>query len=128
MIIDVSHDLSSLSTAELGKLGEDLAARYLRRAGYAILCRNWRVRYGEIDIVAAVEGVIVVVEVKTRRSTYAGVPAAAVTAAKARRLRQLAGAWMGQNSPRSRGLRIDVIALEATGPRSLRLEHIRSAA
>jgi putative endonuclease len=52
----------------LGKQGEELACRELRRRGYAILARRYRTRFGELDVIARDQGVLVFVEVKTRRS------------------------------------------------------------
>ena len=57
---------------ETGRLGEKLAARYLRKKGYRILAKNYRTRYGEIDIVARDGGVLCFVEVKTRTSLEFG--------------------------------------------------------
>ena len=54
------------SKSETGRLGEELTAYYLRKAGYDILRRNFRIRGGEIDIIAVKDGVIAFVEVKTR--------------------------------------------------------------
>ena len=65
--------------SELGRHGEELACRELRRRGYAIVARRYRTRHGEIDIVAMDEGVLVFVEVKTRSDRRFGSPLAAVT-------------------------------------------------
>lgn len=54
------------SRSETGKLGEELTAYYLEKTGYEILCRNFRVKGGEIDVIAAKDGIIAFVEVKTR--------------------------------------------------------------
>ncbi len=51
----------------LGKLGEERVAKYLKSKGYIILKRNWRDRYGEVDIIAESKENIVFVEVKTRK-------------------------------------------------------------
>ena len=66
----------------LGQLGEDAAARYLKRLGYKILARGHDSRLGELDIIAVDSRTIVFVEVKTRRSTQAGHPAGRSTRAK----------------------------------------------
>ncbi|MGN0692031.1 MAG: YraN family protein [Oscillospiraceae bacterium] len=55
-----------MSTREIGDGGEALTAFYLERAGYSILCRNYTVRGGEIDIIAEKDGIIAFVEVKSR--------------------------------------------------------------
>ena len=62
----------------LGKQGEELACRELRRRGYAILARRYRTRFGELDVIARDHGVLVFVEVKTRRSGSFGGATAAV--------------------------------------------------
>ena len=53
----------------LGKAGEDAAADYLAKHGYTIRHRNWRKNHLELDIVAAKDGLLVIIEVKTRRNT-----------------------------------------------------------
>jgi putative endonuclease len=84
---------------ELGRLGEDRAADWYRQHGYAILARNWRggtqgSGAGEIDLVCARGELLVICEVKTRRSGTFGSPAEAVTAAKQQRLRRAALAFL----------------------------------
>src|SRR3990167_2389466 len=61
-----------MSTSELGFLAENLAARYLEKKGYAILDLNFRKTWGELDIVASKEGILVFVEVKANRKIIAG--------------------------------------------------------
>jgi putative endonuclease len=78
----------------LGRYGEDLAANHLTDAGLVILDRNWRCRAGEIDIIAADGPTLVFCEVKTRSSLIYGLPAEAVTAVKAARIRRLALDWL----------------------------------
>ena len=79
------------SRAEIGAQGEQLAVEHLRGLGWQIVERNWRCRYGELDVVAADERGLVFVEVKTRTGDQFGGAVAAVTPAKVRRLRRLAG-------------------------------------
>ena len=82
--------------------GEDAVAQLVRAAaGYAVLARNWRVREGEIDLVARRDATIVFCEVKTRRGDAFGLPAEAVTARKQARLRKLAVRWLGDNAARA---------------------------
>jgi putative endonuclease len=78
-----------------GLVGEDVTARYVTALGHEIMDRNWRVREGEIDIVAlAPNGVFTFVEVKTRRSLAFGHPLEAINNEKAHRLQRLALAWL----------------------------------
>ena len=67
------------STQDLGKYGEDLAIKFLKRKGYKILQRNFRSKFGEIDIIAQEQDTLVFVEVKTRWSQSFGPPEEAIT-------------------------------------------------
>jgi putative endonuclease len=101
--------------ADLGRRGEALACDHLAGAGLTVLARNWRCRAGEIDVVATAPGLLVFCEVKTRRGSAYGTPAAAVTPRKQARLRALAAAWLaGTDHPPGR-VRFDVITV--TWPR-----------
>ena len=75
-----------MRTQKIGRWGEDLAARFLVGKGYKILARNWRTRYGEVDIVAELNNVIHFVEVKTRTGLKTGEPEEAINYFKMRRL------------------------------------------
>ncbi|MCF6278873.1 MAG: YraN family protein [Flavobacteriaceae bacterium] len=59
---------------ELGKKGEQLAIEYLIKKGYTIRDKNWRYQKAEVDIIAQKEGLLAVVEVKTRSTDYFGNP------------------------------------------------------
>jgi putative endonuclease len=117
----------------LGALGERLAVDHLGRAGYVILDRNFRRREGELDIVCADGRALVFCEVKTRiaggRSGPAG-PLDAIGPAKRRRLRRLAGLWLGQRpaGPLPAQIRFDAIGvvLDPAGA-LLALEHVENA-
>jgi putative endonuclease len=101
---------------EFGQRGEDRAVAWYRARGYEIVCRNWRCPIGEIDLIARRGRLLVVCEVKSRRSDAYGVPALAVGAAKRQRLRRLAAAWLADNrGGRNVEVRFDVVAV--TGDR-----------
>lgn len=125
--VRVGHDPGALrlSTAALGRLGEDVAAAYLVRAGMQLLDRNVRLGRGEIDAVALDGTTLVIVEVKTRRTLVTGVPQEAVDAAKLRTLRSLTGRYLAEHSPPHRDLRIDVIAVLIEPDGTIVLEHLR---
>ena len=95
----------------LGARGERLAAQWYERNGHEVLDRNWRCREGELDIVARCGDTIVFIEVKTRSSTAYGSPAAAVGAAKQRRIRRLAVLWLRDRGLHAVDLRFDVVAV-----------------
>jgi putative endonuclease len=96
---------------ELGRQGEGLAAAWYVQHGYRVLATNWRTPTGEIDLLCCRHGVLAVVEVKTRRSTAFGDPAEAVTPAKQRRLRRLAGQYLAAQEHRFARIRFDVVAI-----------------
>lgn len=76
-----------------------------------MLERNWRCRWGELDIIACDGPTLVVVEVKTRTGDRFGTPAEAVTRTKYQRLRRLAGLWLDGREQRYGAIRIDVVAV-----------------
>ncbi len=96
--------------AALGKWGEDLAARELRHRGYVVLERNQRVGRGEVDLVARHGGTVVLVEVKTRRTSTFGEARDAISSAKARRLVNLGHRYAQATS--TTDWRIDVVAID----------------
>ncbi len=95
----------------LGRQGEALAARHLQACGYAILARNARTPYGEIDLVARQGDVVVFVEVKTRRSDAFGLPEEAITARKRAHLLDSARFYLQQHPELPANWRVDVIAI-----------------
>ena len=111
----------------LGKYGETLAASYLRRKGFQIIERNFKARYGEIDIVAIDKDALVFVEVKTRIGDRFGAPEESVTPGKIRELIKT-GEYYGLLHPNlPKQLRIDVIAIKLTGERSVEsINHIKN--
>lgn len=115
------------SRQELGKLGEDLAVRELKRRGYAILARRYRTRFGEIDIVAEHGHEIVFVEVKARRTRAFGSAAEAVPNWKQRRVAAMALDYLARSRRSDRACRFDVVAIDDAGSSTMRLEVIEHA-
>ena len=95
----------------LGDRGEDMAAAHLKKQGYKILARNYRTPIGEIDLVARHQGVLVIIEVKTRRSRRFGSPQEAVHPAKQERLRNLAEYYLQQQGLGEVTVRFDVVGI-----------------
>jgi putative endonuclease len=110
---------------ELGKRGEDLAARHLVGAGFDIVTRNWRCPVGEIDIVARDRETLVIVEVKTRTSTAFGTPAEAITPRKTAKLKELALSWLREHPEGGRPIRFDVIGVLIPTRGFPELQHLR---
>lgn len=103
--------MTTLTRAQLGALGEQLAVDHLTGLGWQILARNWRCRYGELDVIAAEPpaGTVVFVEVKTRTSDSFGGLAYAVPPVKVLRLRRLAALWLAGQNTHWATVRIDVV-------------------
>ena len=90
--------------------------------------RNWRCRYGELDVIAAdrVTRTAIFVEVKTRTSDVFGGVEQAVTPDKVRRLRRLAGLWLAGQDGSWAAVRIDVIGVRIGRQRTPELTHLRA--
>jgi putative endonuclease len=114
-----------LAKDAVGAYGEELAARHLADAGLTVVARNWRCPVGEIDIVARDGEVLVIAEVKTRRSLAFGSPAEAITRRKADKLRELALTWLQQHPDRGRVIRFDVVSVVLPAAGAAQLEHLR---
>lgn len=96
----------------IGKWGEELATRLIQAQGYIIEARNYRTKYGEMDIIARKDETLVFIEVKTRTNRAYGLPEDSITRDKRQRLEAVAQCYL-QDHPQFTGeWRIDVIAIE----------------
>ena len=98
----------------LGDAGEGAVAGWYQQQGYAVVDRNWRVRAGEIDVIAQRGSTLVFCEVKTRRGTRFGTPAEAVTYTKQQRIRKVALEWLRAHGRHAGVLRFDVASVTFT--------------
>jgi len=101
-----------MSNISVGRLGEDKAAEYLRSLGYTILCRNFRTRLGELDIVAEKNNIITFCEVKTRVGDAKGKPYEAVDQRKLSHLQKACQLYLLKNNIKSAKLSLQVISIE----------------
>jgi len=109
----------------LGKVGEDAAVAYLEKHDYVIRHRNWRKGHLEIDIVAAKDNTLIIVEVKTRSSSEVQEPYEAVDGLKRYHLMRAADAYIKEFSIDGY-LRFDIIALIGDS-NHFQIEHIKDA-
>ncbi len=109
-----------------GRTGEDLAVSYLENHGYTIVERNFRMRMGEIDIIARDGEHLVFIEVKTRRSGRFGSPFDAVDFRKQQQVSRVALAFMSRHQFREIPVRFDVIGVQL-GEHSPRIDLIKNA-
>lgn len=113
--------------AGVGRCGEDLAAAFLERNGFAIIERNFRCKGGEVDIVAREGKTLVFVEVKSRKTLTYGLPQLAVTPFKQRQISKAALTWLARNHKHDSPARFDVIAILLNNNYRHQVEHIKNA-
>jgi putative endonuclease len=130
-VLDMETDQRRAS----GATGERIAAEHLEQRGYEIVARNFRTRYGELDLIAADGQALVFCEVKTRvAGTRAGPdgPFDAIGARKRDKLRRMAAQWLAATPPGARpwtrDIRFDAIGvILSPGGCLLALEHLENA-
>ena len=113
---------------KLGVKGEKIAARFLKKQGYKILERNFRIKCGEIDIIAQDGEYICFVEVKTRSSNSFAEPYESVNYMKQKKLQKLAEVWLGTHGSCEALCRFDVVSIllnENCGVQEI--QHIKDA-
>jgi putative endonuclease len=111
---------------ELGKKGEELALRFLKKNGYRIIGRNYVCKMGEMDIIAREKDTLAFVEVKTRTSTDFGPPQLAVNSSKQRQLSKVALNFLKEKQLEDVKARFDVVAI-LLGSKGEEIELIKDA-
>ncbi len=110
------------NSRRIGADHESIAVRYLKENGYTILKRNYRVRCGEIDIIAQRDGYIVFIEVKYRSNTHTGTPGESVDHRKQRQISKVAMYYLNQYGYGiDTAVRFDVITM--TGDKIVHIEN-----
>ena len=99
------------SRMALGKWGEDIAEKYLKKKGYLIMERNFRCRLGEIDIIALDGKTLVFIEVKTRMSQKYGLPCEAINHEKLRHIERTAAYYMMLKPADHQEARLDAVEI-----------------
>ncbi len=110
---------------QLGKFGEELAVAFLQKKGYSILETNWTFQKAEIDIIAQKEGILAVVEVKTRSSIEFGLPQDFVKPKKIQLLIKAVNEYVTFNDL-DVAVRFDIIAIFKENS-DYKIEHIEDA-
>lgn len=95
---------------QTGRLGEDMAAEWLRAGGFELLHRNWKHSYFELDVIAVKEGVLHFIEVKTRTTDTYGFPEEGVTAKKLERLMNAGEAFL-EKYPHWKRIQYDILSI-----------------
>jgi putative endonuclease len=115
-----------MANKELGKKGEEVALRFLKKNGYRILEKNYVCKMGEMDIIAKEKDTLVFIEVKTRTSNLFGPPQMAVNAFKQRQLSKVALSYLNKNQLKDVKARFDVVAI-LLGQKGEEIELIKDA-
>ncbi len=109
---------------ELGKISEEKGAVFFLEKGYTILEKNYRNRYGEIDLILEDQGCIVFVEVKARSSSRYGLPQEAVSPHKQRQILRVAQGFLQQRGLLDAQVRFDVLSMTWSTGAEPDIEHI----
>lgn len=110
----------------IARLGEDAACKFLQKLNYKIIDRNFRIGYGEIDIIAVHDNMLVFVEVKTRTSDNFGTPFEAITTWKLKPLLKTAQFYKQTHKNLPDSLRIDAIGVKVSGSEVSEIEHLQN--
>jgi putative endonuclease len=113
--------------SNLGQRGETLAAEHLRAKNYEIIARNWRCAYGEIDLVARKEDLLVFVEVKTRRSNDTESALASISTIKREKLIATVHHYLAGIDAEEPLWRFDVIAIAFRQNTVTAIDHVENA-
>ena len=113
--------------AELGRKGQQLAEKFLRRKRYRLRARNYSCAYGEIDLITQHKGTIVFVEVRTQSSDRWGKPIDVLSNAKKERVTRTAKSYMYQYNLTKKPFRFDFIQIINDGSSKPIIEHIEDA-
>lgn len=113
-----------MNNIQKGKLGEEIATNYLVSKGAKILQNNYKLNFGEIDIIAKINQDIVFVEVKARSNLNFGYPAEAVNLKKQRKIRNVAKYFIVKNKLQRASIRFDVIEIYL---KDKKINHIENA-
>lgn len=100
-----------MNNIEKGKLGEEIALKYIISKGGRIIERNYRTKMGEVDLIAKFNGELVFVEVKSRSNINYGYPSEAVNYNKKRKITSVAKYYILDNSLENLSIRFDVIEI-----------------
>lgn len=107
-----TNNLKVKTNKELGEKGEDLAKAYLEREGYRILERNFRTRFGELDIVATKKREYFFVEVKARSTPNYGHPLEVVPFYRLERLKKMTLFYAAKNKLLNQNLHISLLGID----------------
>ena len=113
-----------MNNIEKGRLGEEIALKYIISKGGTIVEKNYRTKMGGIDLIAKMNGELVFIEVKSRSNINYGYPCEAVNYKKKRKITNVAKYYILDNSLEDISVRFDVIEIYLTDKK---INHIVNA-
>jgi putative endonuclease len=116
----------SAARQALGRVGERIAARWLRRRGWRVIGERFRSGHRDLDLIVERDSTVAFVEVKTRRGTAFGDPVEAVSWRKRRELIRSASVWVDRFGAPGAAYRFDVVGVVVIG-RDARIRHVENA-
>ena len=119
--------MSEKNKRDIGKEGEEIAAKYLTEKGFKILERNYHYSHGEIDIVAKNKEWLVFVEVKTRLNLEYGEPEYAINPKKIKQIKKMAELYLFDKEIEEADCRFDVVAILFENENNPKITHYENA-
>ena len=116
----------SAARQAFGELGERIAERWLRRRGWRVVQRRFRIGHRDIDLVVERDGTVAFVEVKARKGAAFGGPVQAVDHRKRRQLERSAMVWIDRHGQEAESYRFDVVGVLLDGA-DVRVCHVENA-
>ncbi|MFN3698757.1 MAG: YraN family protein [Dictyoglomus sp.] len=100
-----------MNNKDVAKIGEDFTELFLKKRGFKIIEKNFRTSFGEIDIIAQKNGLLIFVEVKTRKSISYGMPIEAINEKKQNRIKKIAENFIRDKRIKFNEIRFDVMSV-----------------
>lgn len=116
-----------MSRKQTGNIGEELTVKYLEKCGYEIICRNYTIKGGEIDIIARKDDIIAFVEVKSRAFDSYEPGVTAVTKHKQRLIIRASAEYLYRTNTLELQPRFDVAQVTMEGIRPVKLDYFPDA-
>ncbi|WIF94625.1 YraN family protein [Caminicella sporogenes] len=113
-----------MKNKELGDLGEKLAVEYIEDKGYKIVEKNFRCKFGEIDIIAKNDNFYIFIEVKTRKSLNFGRPIESITKNKINHITKTIFYYLNKNNIKNYNIRIDAVEIIIKDLKNYIINHI----
>ncbi len=111
---------------DFGKLGEEIAINYFKNKGYKIIDKNFRTRFGEIDIICEKDNSIIFIEVRTKRDSSLLLPEESITKIKIENYKKLALQYLINSKRKFKDIKFDFLGIEYKSEKDFKLTHIEN--